>query len=233
MQLHWPFDLHQPHPTPLLFAYSATVLPRPSDWTAPHIHIPGYLFLDTAASFEPPRALEEFLQAGEPPVCVTFGSMVNREASRVHNIVLAALKETGRRGILLRGWGDTGPERSDSRMLYQDAVPHEWLFPRCKTIVHHGGAGTAAAALQAGVPGIIVPHGADQAFWGRRIASIGAGPAPIPVKRLSVELLTAALAQAEQPALRECAQAVGRQICSEDGVGECVRLIEEHAEAFR
>ncbi len=233
LQLHWPFAAHDPHPTPLLFAFSQTVLPRPRDWTAPYIHIPGYLFVDTPASFEAPRDMAEFLGAGEPPVCVTFGSMVNRQAEGIHEIVLAALSKAGRRAIILRGWGEAGPSRSDERFLYLDAAPHDWLFPRCEMVLHHGGAGTTAAALRAGVPSIALPHGADQTFWGQRVHSIGAGPAPIPVKKLSMEALVAALEQASQPALRERAQTVGRQLCAEDGVGESVRLIEEHAQAFR
>ncbi len=232
LQLHWPFDPDDAHAAPLLFAFSPTVLPRPHDWTAPYIHIPGYLFVDTPASFEPPRDLAEFLCAGEPPVCVTFGSMVNRQAERIHEFVLTALQRTGQRAIILRGWS-AGSSRAEDRFLVLDAAPHDWLFPRCKTIIHHGGAGTTAAALRAGVPSISVPHGADQTFWGRRVASIGAGPAPIPVKKLSVEALTAALEQASQPALQQRAQAVGRQLCAEDGVGESVRLIEEHAKQFK
>ena len=233
LQLHWPFDLRDPHPSPLLFAYSPSVLLRPNDWTTPNIHVVGYLALDTPASYEPPRELTQFLQSGKPPICVTFGSMVNQAARRVHQVVLSSLERTGERGIVLRGWGDAGPEPTDGRVHYLDSAPHDWLFPRCKLVVHHGGAGTAAAALRAGVPSVIVPHGADQSFWGRRIAAIGAAPAPIPVRRLSVERLLAAIDQASQPVMRERAQALSRQLCAEDGAGECVRIIEEQAMVFK
>jgi sterol 3beta-glucosyltransferase len=233
MRLNWPFDRHQPNPTPLLFAYSPTILPRPADWTASYIHIIGYLFLGTPASYQPPAELTEFMMAGEPPVCITFGSMVNREAARVDQILRAALKQTGQRGIILSGWGGTRSDRWDDSLLYLDAAPHDWLFPRCRTIVHHGGAGTTAAGLRAGVPNIVVSHAGDQFFWGRRIAAIGVGPLPIYVKNLSVENLTAAFDQVEKHAFRANAQILGRRISTEDGIGEAVRLIEGHARGFR
>jgi len=108
-------------------------------------------------------------------------------------------------------------------------VPYDWLFPRCKSVVHHGGAGTTTAGLRAGIPNIIVPHAIDQPFWGKRAAAIGAGPAPIDLKHLSVETLTGAFAQADSPGLRAGAREVGLLISAEDGVGEAVRLIEQHA----
>jgi sterol 3beta-glucosyltransferase len=232
LSLHWPFDGLQTVRTPLLFAYSPAVLPRPADWTAPHIHVTGYLFLDTPETYVPPPQLAAFLAAGEPPVCVSFGSMVNQEAGRIDGIVRAALERTRQRGVILAGWGGTKPDAQDDTLLYMDGAPHDWLFPRCKTVIHHGGVGTTAAGLRAGIPHVVVPHAVDQPFWGRRVAAIGAGPTPLDLKHLTVESLTRALAQADDPALRARAQAVGRQIRAEDGIGEAVRLIEEHANAF-
>jgi sterol 3beta-glucosyltransferase len=118
-------------------------------------------------------------------------------------------------------------------VLDLDAAPHDWLFPRCRTIVHHGGAGTTAAGLRAGVPNIVVPHaGGDQFFWGKRVAAIGAGPLPIRLKQLSVANLTAAFTQVEKPELRATAETIGRQIGVEDGVSAAVHLIEQQAQLF-
>lgn len=224
--LVWPFDPSRPIRTPLLFAYSPAVLPRPADWTAPHIHVTGYLFLDAPETYRPPPALVDFLAAGEPPVCVTFGSMVNREAARIDAVVRAALARTGRRGIVLTGWGGSQPAEPDADLFTLDAAPHDWLFPRCAAVIHHGGAGTTAAGLRAGIPNIVVPHAADQPFWAGRVAAIGAGPAPLDLKRLSVDSVSAALVQASAPEMRARAQEVGRLIRAEDGVGAAVRVIE-------
>lgn len=228
--LHWPFDARRSPASPLLFAYSPTVLPRPADWTAGNIHITGYFFLDAPNGYRPAPELAAFLDGGEPPVCVTFGSMINREAERVDGILRTALSQAGRRAILLTGWGGRAPAGHSRDLLYLEAAPHDWLLPRCQAVIHHGGAGTTAAGLRAGIPNIVIPHAVDQPFWGKRVAAIGAGPAPLELDRLAPQTLAHALAQAAQPALRSRAQEIGRLIQMEDGVGEAVRLIEAHAD---
>jgi UDP:flavonoid glycosyltransferase YjiC (YdhE family) len=87
----------------LLFAYSPNILPRPSDWDE-YIHVTGYFFL-TEETYQPPDALSDFLAVGDPPICISFGSMVNRKAERIDCIVREALKQTNNRGIILSGWG--------------------------------------------------------------------------------------------------------------------------------
>jgi sterol 3beta-glucosyltransferase len=227
VKLYWPFTPSPDRPvTPLLFAYSQIVLPRPAEWKAPNLHLIGYLFLDTGDKYRPPSVLDDFLASGEAPVCVSFGSMVNREAERIHRVVYEALRHLHWRGIVLSGWGGYQNPDKNEDILYLDDAPHDWLFPRCKVIIHHGGAGTTAAGLRSGKPNIVVPHMGDQLFWGRRVAALGAGPQPIPVKQLTAGRLVAALVQTEDTALQARAREMGRLIRSEDGVGEAVRLIE-------
>jgi UDP:flavonoid glycosyltransferase YjiC (YdhE family) len=97
-------------------------------------------------------------------------------------------------------------------------------------VVHHGGAGTTAAALRAGVPAIVVPFHGDQPFWAQRVHRAGAGPRPIPRTKLTVERLAGALREATQrPELGETARALGERIRAEDGVGRAVELILRHA----
>ena len=229
IKVFWPFDKSNPDPTPLFFAFSPIVLPQPADWKAPNFHITGYFFLESAEAYQPPQELSNFLATGDPPVCVTFGSMVNRESERIDALVRAALIRTRQRGIILTGWGGREPPEHPDDLFYGNAVPHDWLFPRCKSVVHHGGAGTTAAGLRAGIPNIIVPHAIDQPFWGKRVAAIGAGPAPIDLKQLSVDTLTGAFTQADNPGIRARARELGLLISTEDGVGEAVRLIEQYA----
>jgi sterol 3beta-glucosyltransferase len=223
---HWAFDASCPIRTPLLLAYSPTFLPQPIDWTASHIHMTGYLFLDGSENYYPSQDLSDFLAAGEPPVCVTFGSMVNKEADRIDHIVRAALAQTGQRGILLTGWGGREPTELHPDMFYLRTAPHDWLFSRCNMVIHHGGAGTTAAGLQAGIPNIVIPHGIDQVFWGKRIAAIGAGPAPLNLGKLSVETLAGAIILARDIELRTRAKVIGRLIQAEDGVGKAVQLVD-------
>lgn len=228
----WPFAPvpHRPV-TPLVFAISPVALSNPPDWRQPHIHMPGYFFLDHP-DYQPPQALSQFLAADDPPVCITFGSMVNRETERIARAALDAALRTGNRAIFLTGWGGWQPETPPENTLFLDAAPHDWLFPRCKVVIHHGGAGTTAASLRSGSPSIVVPHTADQPFWGGRVAALGAGPQPIPVKRLTSEALQQALATAGSAPMRHRAAEIGRQIRAEDGVGQAIALIESHAAQF-
>jgi len=231
-KLYSPFDENPLRPpTPILCAWCPSVLPPSSDWPR-HVHVTGYYFFALNYSYQPPAELKNFLDAGTPPICISFGSMVNRDANRIDQIIRSALEKTNNRGIILSGWGKV-KNGSSNDILYLDAVPHDWLLPRCKMIIHHGGAGTTSAGLRSGIPNIVVPFTADQPFWGKRVHIIGVGPKPILVKKLSVEKLMHAIAQAEEEAVRKCAQAIGQNIRSEDGVAQAVVLIESHVSNWR
>ena len=119
-------------------------------------------------------------------------------------------------------------QSSAKDLLYLESALYDWLLPRCKMVIHHGGAGTTSAGLRAGIPNIVVPFTADQPFWGRRVHAIGAGPKPILVKNLTVERLTRAIAEASSPDADERAQAARRKIRSEDGVNRAIEFIESH-----
>lgn len=231
LELHWPFTQDDNRVmTPLVLACSPTVIPRPDDWNSPHIQIPGYLFLDSSETYQPPAVLTDFLSAGPAPVCVTFGSMIHRDAERIYRIVFDALERTGDRAILLSGWSNLNSIPLPESVLVMKAVPHDWLLPQCKAVIHHGGAGTTAAGLHSGIRNLVVSFAADQPFWGACVHAIGAGPQPISVKKLTTEKLIVALAEADGETIQSGAQAVGRKIRAEDGVGNLVRLIESHVE---
>jgi sterol 3beta-glucosyltransferase len=224
-KLYSPFDKDPLRPpTPILCAWSPSILSPSNDWTS-NVHVTGYFFFDLNTSYQPPVELQNFLDAGDAPVCVSFGSMVNHAAEKIDYIVRASLEQTKQRGVILSGWGSVRHPPSKD-FLYLDVVPHDWLLPHCKMVIHHGGAGTTSAGLRAGVPNIVVPFMADQPFWGKRIYAMGASPKHILVKNLSVEKLAAAIVEAESKVIRERAQVIGQHIRGEDGVNQAVRLIE-------
>jgi sterol 3beta-glucosyltransferase len=230
-KLFWPFQDNPPRlRTPILCAWSPVILPPSDDWQ-PRVHTTGYYFLPLDQTFQPPLALDSFLKSGKPPVCISFGSMVNKDAERIDAIVREALKQTGNRGIILSGWSGV-KKQSSNTLLYIESAPHDWLLPHCKMIIHHGGAGTTSAGLRAGIPNVIVPFMADQPFWGNRAHAIGAGPKPILVKGLSVEKLVRAIHEAESNAIRERAQIIGQKIRGEDGVKNAAQWIESYAATF-
>jgi sterol 3beta-glucosyltransferase len=113
-----------------------------------------------------------------------------------------------------------------ARIYCLDDVPHAWLFPRCSAVVHHGGSGTTAAGLRAGVPALLIPRATDQFFWGRRVRALGCGPDPLPQRALSAESLARGMLEAVNSAefLAQSRQ-VGEKIRSEQGLEKAVRLI--------
>jgi sterol 3beta-glucosyltransferase len=218
---------------PVLNGWSPSVLPAPKDW-APWAHVTGYWFLSEDPNWRPPKALKAFLDNGPTPLCVGFGSMSNRSATHTTEAILRALRACGQRAVLLTGWGGLGEANLPEGVLEIEQAPHDWLFPRVRAVVHHGGAGTVAAGVRAGVPNVTVPFFSDQPFWGHRLARLGVGTAPIPHKRLSAERLTTALRQAvSDRGMQECAAALGRRVRSEEGVQNAIRVIEAHAREYR
>ncbi|MBC8171460.1 MAG: glycosyltransferase family 1 protein, partial [Anaerolineae bacterium] len=190
-----PYRALQRQHIPILYGYSKHVLPRPDDWDK-NTHVTGYWFLEPPADWTPPADLVEFLQAGSPPVYIGFGSMGNRKPEDTTRLMLEALALSGQRGVLASGWGGMSQATLPDTVYMLKAVPHSWLFPQMAAVVHHGGAGTTAAGLQAGVPSIIVPFFGDQPFWGQRVAALGVGTAPIPRKNLTAEKLAQAITAA-------------------------------------
>ncbi|MEB3210447.1 MAG: glycosyltransferase [Leptolyngbyaceae bacterium] len=220
-----PFLSHRWRSLPKLFGYSPSVIPHPPDWDATH-HVTGYWFLDVPSDFSPPSDLQAFLDAGKPPVSIGFGSMSSRDAETTTAIALAALERTGQRGVLLTGWGGIQNTDLPDHVFKVDSIPHDWLFPQMNAIVHHGGAGTTAAVLRSGVPGVVVPFFADQPFWGDRTATLGVSPQPIPKKKLSVDRLARAIEQAlESSDMRQRAEQMGKHIRAEDGVSHVVQVV--------
>jgi UDP:flavonoid glycosyltransferase YjiC (YdhE family) len=211
----------------LLYAYSAAVAPPPADWGT-WIEVTGYWFLDRPNDWTPPPALAAFLDAGPPPVCIGFGSMTFDRHELVR-IVSRALELTGQRAVLLTGWGGLRPPQLPANMIALDWAPLNQLFPRMAAVVHHGGAGTTADSLCAGVPTVIVPFFFDQFFWARRVFELGAGPRPIPRKQLDAESLASAIRSAvSDPHMRNRAAAVGARIRAENGVARAVAAFDRH-----
>ena len=211
---------------PYVMLVSRHVVPRPADWPANH-RATGYLFDDDAA-WEPPADLAAFLAAGEKPVYIGFGSMSDRDSERTTQVVLEGVRQSGRRALLLSGWSGLGATDLPDSIFRLKYAPHGWLFSQVAAVVHHGGAGTTAAGLRAGVPGFVAFVGADQPFWGHRLAKLGVGPAPLSRAKISAERLAAALTQmTSDGAMQERAAALGQRIRAEDGPGQAVAAIRE------
>ena len=213
----------------VLYGFSPSVVPRPADWDE-LIKVTGYWFLDPPIHWRPPTDLVDFLQAGPPPVYVGFGSIPSRNATSAEEttrLVVSALSLAKQRGILLAGWG--GLQQSDvpDTVMMVESIPHSWLFPQMAAIVHHGGAGTTAASLRAGVPSLLIPFGMDQHFWAQRVMDRGVGPQPIPRDKLTASgLAQAILAAVGDQDMRARAAKLGEHIRAEDGIGSAVEAFQ-------
>ncbi|MEZ4730795.1 MAG: glycosyltransferase [Caldilineaceae bacterium] len=172
--------------------------------------------------------MADFLASGKPPIYIGFGSMANRDPEKNTQMMIDALVHSGERGLLSTGWGGLQSRSLPDTIFKLESCPHSWLFPRMKAIVHHGGAGTTAAAFRAGRPQIVVPFFADQPFWGKLINQLGVGVKPLPNKTITVESLTSAIEQvASKPEIQQKAMDSGQAIRAEDGVSNAVKIIKK------
>lgn len=222
----WPFDAVGPSRPPILFAFSPHVIPPPREWRG-LARVTGYWPLAAAPDWSPPIELERFLDHGDPPVYVGLGSGGSARAGAWASAAREALERVGVRGLLDVGEAGVPIDPLPPSILVVRSLPHAWLFPRVAAVVHHGGAGTTGAGLTAGKPTLILPTASDQPFWGRRVHQLGVGPAPIPLRRLSVPRLAQALESLGERDMRSAAARLGERIRTDDGVGEAVRIIAE------
>jgi UDP:flavonoid glycosyltransferase YjiC (YdhE family) len=153
--------------------------------------------------------------------------MVSSNAANFTEVVLDAVKKSGHRAVLATGWGGLDHEGivQSRQMFFVRHAPHDWLFQRVSAAVHHGGAGTTAAAVRAGIPSVIVPFYGDQPFWARRLYRIGVAPLALDRKILSSDALAAALTVAQHPTMKQRAFELGCTVRAEDGVGEALRCL--------
>lgn len=213
---------------PHLYGYSRHVVPKPADWGS-NLHVTGYWFLDDPISWQPPRALLDFLAAGPPPVCITFGSTPGRDPEASTALTVRALQRAGQRGLLITGWGGLTGAALPDEVFAVESVPYEWLFPHVAAVVHHGGAGTLASVLRFGLPSVVVPHMMDQPFWAFQAQRLRVAAAPINHKQLSAERLAAAIRRVVgDPGMRERAARLATLIRAESGTAVATNLIEQY-----
>jgi sterol 3beta-glucosyltransferase len=223
-----PFSQQQSNNNLTLVSCSNHVFNQPKDWQK-GIHNTGYWFLDED-NWSPPDKLQEFLPAGTPPVYVGFGSLGHRDqATQTTEMVLDALERSGQRGVLATGWsGMTKVKGIPDNIFMVESIPHAWIFPKMSAVVHHGGAGTTAAAFRAGVPQVIIPHANDQFAWGKRVEELGVGAKPIPRKKLTATKLAAAISAVLNPGVKAKAIALGDKIQLEHGTEVATKLISDY-----
>ena len=157
---------------------------------------------------------------------IGFGSPGVPRPAEVLQVVLRLQRQTGLRLVLSFPTQTLAGADLPPSIFPLQAVPHAWLFPRCAACLHHGGAGTTAAGVLAGIPAVIAPLASDQFYWGERLAALGVAPTPIPQRSLSADKLAQALQLVFfDPSFGENARQLAQTVRREDGVGAAVELI--------
>ncbi|KAI6778752.1 uncharacterized protein J7T54_005855 [Emericellopsis cladophorae] len=190
---------------PFTYCWSPALVPKPRDW-GNHIDVCGFFFRE-APSYTPPPELEKFLAAGPPPIYIGFGSIVVDDPSSLSEMILEAVRITGTRALISRGWSKLDGAQSTD-VMFLDDCPHEWLFQHVRAVVHHGGAAN---------------HFLSQPFWGDMVAAAGAGPSPIPQKSLDVSQLVEAIQYCLTKQAASAAERIAVQMQSESGVQQAVK----------
>jgi UDP:flavonoid glycosyltransferase YjiC (YdhE family) len=206
---------------PWTYCWSPALIPKPNDW-GNYIDISGFYFLNLASNYTPPPELSAFLEAGPPPVYIGFGSIVVDDPNAMTKMIFEAVKMTGQRALVSKGWGGLGADQLGipEGVYMLGNCPHDWLFKHVSCVVHHGGAGTTATGILSGRPTVVVPFFGDQPFWGAMCARAGAGPMPIPYKNLTAEKLANQIKEAMKPESLARAKVLSEKILQEKGTEE-------------
>ncbi|CAI5983950.1 unnamed protein product [Closterium sp. NIES-64] len=240
---------------PFGYIRSPTLAPKPHDWGNP-IDVVGFCFLNLADHYSPPAYIQQFLDSGPAPVFIGFGSLPVSDPKGLTQKLVEALQRRGQRGILQEGWGELGKmEAPNPNVLVIGNCPHDWLFPRCRAVLHHGGAGTTAAGLNAGpcravlhhggvgttaaglkagvsgvcmCPTTIIPFFGDQPFWGASVHAAGVGPEPIPIGALTLDRIVAAIEFMIRAEVVAAARELAGLIAREDRVDGAVQAFHKH-----
>ncbi|KEQ93670.1 glycosyltransferase family 1 protein [Aureobasidium subglaciale EXF-2481] len=210
---------------PFTYCWSPALVPKPRDWPE-YIDVCGFFFRDTP-KYTPKSDLADFLAAGPPPVYIGFGSIVLDDPAKMLATILEAVKISGVRAIISKGWSELGGDAGEN-IYYIGDCPHEWLFPRMAAVVHHGGAGTTACGIKNGIPTLVCPFFGDQPFWGHMIASAGAGPEPLAPRDMTGITLAEAIRFLIRDETKAAAMAIAQRMESEEGVRAAVDSFHRH-----
>ena len=169
-----------------------------------------------------PPELKAFLDDGEPPVYVGFGSMP--AADSASRTLINATRAAGRRLVLSQGWADLELIDDGPDCIAIGDVNQQALFRRIAAVVHHGGAGTTTAAARAGAAQVAVPMFSDQFYWGRRIRELGIGAAA-PFAGLSASTLASTLQETLDPVVAARARFLAGNVTSDGAAIAARRLV--------
>jgi sterol 3beta-glucosyltransferase len=215
---------------PMIHAFSPELIAKPYDWDE-QFTIAGF-FSQPKQTEETlpdnlPDGLEEWLQAGEKPLYIGFGSIPFPDTDKLSGLIKGILNISSTRIIYCRGWSEFPDMPLNPNLFVIEKADHGWLLPKCRASVIHGGIGTIAAMLQAGIPVIVASLFVDQPAWGKIIAQKKLG-VHIPWRKLTASSILNALRQVGESPIAETIKAVNTRLMKEDGVATAVQTIEKY-----
>jgi len=214
-----------------LVSISPALFPPPPDWEQ-RFHLCGFLNVpEKAEPWQMPPDLRQFIEDGDPPVYMTFGSMLagEEDPGQVLGILSDAARLAQCRAIIQADWAGLSDHPQADHVHRISQAPHQYIFPCCAAVVHHGGAGTTQAATLAGCPSIVVEHASDQPLWGSVLQRMGIAPKMLHRRSLTAHKLARAIqAVMKTPAMKDKAGRIGAMMQNEDGLATAVALIAQH-----
>lgn len=214
-----------------LIAISPAFCPKPADW-GDNQQVCGFFALPEAARpWTLPEDLKQFLAAGEPPVYLTFGSMLAVETdpaaiTTATRLLAEAAQSAGCRAIIQSRWDSVEGIEENPAIYRIGPVPHSLIFPRCAAVLHHGGAGTTQTTAAHGLPHVIVAHIADQYLWADVLRRLGVAGKGLDRRDATPGRIGLALREVlDSKDIQRRAQALGARLASEDGVGTAVAML--------
>ncbi len=223
------FDKVMNDKVPMIHAYTQEFITRPLDWDE-QITIAGFFTPRPDASKIPkvPAGLEEWIQAGDKPLYIGFGSIPFPDPAKLTKTISDLLNKTDIRIIYCRGWSDLPDLQPNPRLLIIDKADHTWLLPKCCAAVIHGGIGTLAAVLEAGIPVIVASLFVDQPAWGKIIQHRNLG-VHIPWRKLSAKTILDGLSKFKQEPMATVIPQAHTRLLKEDGIAIAIATIEAYS----
>ena len=228
--IYSPYFLPNIKKQPIICGYSQHLVPTAEDWKST-VEVAGFWFYDQAMDWVPPEHLTAFLNDGPMPIYIGFGSMMNGYSSELTEKIIEAVRLSGYRAILATGWGGISAEQVsglEHQICLINNAPHDWLLPKVRLAVHHGGAGTTAAAVRAGIPSVVVPFLADQPFWAWNLKRLNVSPGYLELKKLTAQRLAEYIQRADEKEIKQNASDLGDKIRSEDGVNNALMAMRRY-----